>query len=115
MVTITLYTARIVLKPSVPLVRCVGNEVTFNCDVDGVGRNIIDTGVIRWEMLQNGEFRTISISQDISIMKTRMEDKLTSELNIANLMTSLTGLYRCVETVSGEVSKNSTLNVSSST
>ena len=48
-------------------------------------------------------------------MTTRMEDKLTSELRITNLTTSQTGLYRCVETVSDEVSENSTLNVSSST
>ena len=83
--------------------------------MDGVGRNINDTGVISWEMLQNGEFKTISGSQNISIMTTRMEDKLTSELNITNLMTSQSGLYRCVKTVSGEVSRNSTLNVSEST
>ena len=115
MLLFLLHTARIVLKPSVPLVRCVGDEVTFNCNVDGVGRNINDTDVISWEMFQNGEFRTISKSQAISIMTTRMEDKLTSELKITNLTTSQTGLYRCVETVSDEVSENSTLNVSSST
>ena len=66
-------------------------------------------------MFQNGGFKTISESQDISIMTTRMEDKLTSRLIIKNLMTSQTGLYRCVETVSDEVSENSTLNVSAGT
>ena len=89
--------------------------ITFNCDVDGVRTNINDTNAIHWEVLQNGEFRTISKSQAISIMTTKMEDKLTSELNITNLTTSQTGLYRCVETVSDEVSENSTLDVSSST
>ena len=49
-------------------------------------------------------------------MTTRMKEGiLTSELRIANFMTSQTGLYHCVETVNGGVSRNSTLNVSAST